>query len=168
MPTPVKRGENLNKHTTRAEQEARAEAEAGVIPDRGREGRLEKPKLMAGNAAAARYWKQTVERMEGLSILDDLDSDMLGTYCVMLSRSEQLNRVCARVAKELKKAEDADAILEGLSKLDGVTAKLQTLERNLLQYAEKLGLTPSGRVRLAQKRAAAMAESDPDGDLYGD
>jgi hypothetical protein len=48
-----------------------------------------------------------------------------------------------------------------------VTAKLQTLERNLLTYADKLGLTPTGRVRLAQKRAEA-ATFDPDGDLYGD
>ena len=46
---------------------------------------------------------------------------------------------------------------------------MQSLERNILQYAEKLGLTPSGRVRLAQKRAAAAAENkDPDGDLFGD
>ena len=54
-------------------------------------------------------------------------------------------------------------------RLDAVSAKMQSLERNILQYAEKLGLTPSGRVRLAQKRAAAAAESrDPDGDLFGD
>ena len=47
---------------------------------------------------------------------------------------------------------------------------MQSLERNILQYAEKLGLTPSGRVRLAQKRAqaAAGARADPDSDLYGD
>lgn len=167
MGTPPKRGENLEKHTTQAEQEARQQAEADVLPDRGREAKLVKPKLMAGNAAAGRYWKQTVERMQGLCILDDLDSDMLGTYCVMLARAEQLNRVCAKVSRELARAEDSDDILDGLAKLDGVTAKLQTLERNLLQYAGKLGLTPDGRVRLAQKRAAANAEADPDGDLYG-
>ena len=55
-----------------------------------------------------------------------------------------------------------------MSKLDTLTGKLQALERNLLQYAEKLGLTPSGRVRLAQKRAQAAAEPEPDGDLFGD
>ena len=51
-----------------------------------------------------------------------------------------------------------------------VDGKMQPLERNILQYAEKLGLTPSGRVRLAQKRAQAAAEArtDPDSDLYGD
>ena len=56
------------------------------------------------------------------------------------------------------------------AKLDAVSGKMQSLERNILQYAEKLGLTPSGRVRLAQKRAQAAAEAraDPDSDLYGD
>jgi len=51
-----------------------------------------------------------------------------------------------------------------------MSGKMQSLERNILQYAEKLGLTPSGRVRLAQKRAqaAAAAQADPDGDLFGD
>ena len=60
-----------------------------------------------------------------------------------------------------------DALIEAASKLDALTGKLQALERNLLQYAEKLGLTPSGRARLAQKRAQAAAP-DPDSDLFGD
>ena len=62
----------------------------------------------------------------------------------------------------------ADELIEAVSKLDTLQGKLQALERNLLQYAEKLGLTPSGRVRLAQKRAQAAAESAPDDDLFGD
>lgn len=61
-----------------------------------------------------------------------------------------------------------DELIEAVSKLDTLTGKLQALERNLLQYAEKLGLTPSGRVRLAQKRAQTAAEPEPDGDLFGD
>ena len=65
--------------------------------------------------------------------------------------------------------QDPEAVAEAVSKLDTVSGKMQSLERNILQYAEKLGLTPSGRVRLAQKRAQAAAGSrDPDGDLFGD
>ena len=60
-----------------------------------------------------------------------------------------------------------DELVEAVSKLDTLTGKLQALERNILQYADKLGLTPSGRVRLAQKRAAAMGEAQTD-DLFGD
>lgn len=61
-----------------------------------------------------------------------------------------------------------DELVEAVSKLDALNGKLQSLERTLLQYAEKLGLTPSGRVRLAQKRAQAASEPEPDRDLFGD
>ena len=62
----------------------------------------------------------------------------------------------------------ADQIIEAVSKLDTLNGKLQALDRNLLQYADKLGLTPTGRVRLAQKRAEKAADVEPDEDLYGD
>ena len=55
-----------------------------------------------------------------------------------------------------------------VSKLDTLNGKLQALDRNLLQYADKLGLTPTGRVRLAQKRAEKATDVEPDEDLYGD
>ena len=109
--------------------------------------------------------------MDGLVILDDLDSDTLGVYCVMLARYEQQCKLLAAASKQLKDAKgDPEAVAEAVSKLDTMSGKMQSLERNILQYAEKLGLTPSGRVRLAQKRAqaAATAQTDPDGDLFGD
>lgn len=59
-----------------------------------------------------------------------------------------------------------DELVEAVSKLDTLTGKLQALERNILQYADKLGLTPAGRVRFAQKRAQAAA-AEPDDDLFG-
>lgn len=43
---------------------------------------------MTGNPAAGRYWRKVLERMDGLVILDDLDSDALGVYCVMMARYE--------------------------------------------------------------------------------
>ena len=171
MPTPAKALDNLNKNLTREERELRAQAEEGVVPDRGREARMERPALMTKNAAAARYWRKVLERMEGLVILDDLDSDALGVYCVMLARYEQQCKLLALASKALKDAkDDPEAVAEAVSKLDTASGKMQSLERNILQYAEKLGLTPSGRVRLAQKRAQAAAEAraDPDSDLYGD
>ncbi|MEG1684056.1 MAG: P27 family phage terminase small subunit, partial [Oscillospiraceae bacterium] len=94
-----------------------------------------------------------------------------GVYCVMLARYEQQCRLLSLASAQLKKAAgDPEAVAEAVSKLDTVSGKLQSLERNILQYAEKLGLTPSGRIRLAQKRAAAAAEAraDPDGDLFGE
>ena len=170
MPTPAKASENMSKHMTRAEQEARAAAEAGTVPDRGGQVELKPPAIMTSNAAAKRYWKAVLERMEGLVILDDLDSDALGVYCVMMARYETQCKLLAQAGKQLKAAkDDPQAVSDAASKLDAVSGKMQSLERNILQYAEKLGLTPSGRIRLAQKRAAqAAADVDPDGDLYGD
>ena len=170
MPTPAKALDNMSKNLTDEERRLREQAEAGVMPDRGREANLEKPAIMTKNPAAGRYWRKVLERMDGLVILDDLDSDALGVYCVMMARYETQCRLLAQAAKALKSAEDnPEAVEAAAARLDSVSGKMQSLERNILQYAEKLGLTPSGRVRLAQKRAAAAAENkDPDGDLFGD
>ena len=170
MPTPVKALDNMSKNLTDQERQLRQEAEEGVIPDRGRESRMEKPAIMTKNAAAGRYWKKVLERMDGLVILDDLDSDALGVYCVMMARYEVQCKLLAQAARSLKDAgDDPEAVADAAARLDAVSGKMQSLERNILQYAEKLGLTPSGRVRLAQKRAAAAANArDPDGDLFGD
>ena len=170
MPTPAKALDNMSKNLTVEERRLREQAEAGVMPDRGRESKLEKPAIMTKNPAAGRYWRKVLERMDGLVILDDLDSDALGVYCVMMARYETQCRLLVQAAKALKSAEDdPEAVEAAAARLDAVSGKMQSLERNILQYAEKLGLTPSGRVRLAQKRAAAAAENkDPDGDLFGD
>ena len=169
MPTPPKALDSMSKNLTAEERLFREQAEKGVMPDRGREVRLEKPAIMTKNAAASRYWKKVLARMEGLVILDDLDSDALGVYCVMMARYEQQCRLLSLASKQLKEArDDPEAVAEAVSKLDTVNGKMQSLERNILQYAEKLGLTPSGRIRLAQKRAEQAAVKDPDGDLFGD
>jgi len=103
-------------------------------------------------------------------MLDDLDSDTLGIYCSMLSRYETLSKDMQSTRRKLAKVtDDADVLEILLGKLDSINSKLQRMESNILQYADKLGLTPSGRVRLAQKRAEKLAaQIDPDGDLFGD
>lgn len=159
----------MRKNLTRQERQLRQQAEEGIVPDRGGAPNLEKPALMTKNTAAARYWKKVLARMDGLAILDDLDSDALGVYCTMLARYENQCKLLALASKALKDAGgDPEAVSDAVSKLDTVSGKMQSLERNILQYAEKLGLTPSGRIRLAQKRAQAAAVPDPDGDLFGD
>lgn len=168
MPTPPKALDSMNKNLTAEERELREQAEDGVLPDRGREAHLEKPAMMTKNAAAGRYWKKVLTRMNGLVILDDLDSDTLGVYCMMMARYETQCKLLSQVSKALKEsADDPEAVSETVARLDAVSGKMQSLERNILQYAEKLGLTPSGRIRLAQKRAEQAARADPDGDLFG-
>lgn len=171
MPTPSKALDNMSKNLTAEEREIRAQAEQDVIPDRGGHVKLKPPPIMAGIPGASGFWKRTLERMESLAILDDLDSDALGVYCVMMARYKQQCSLLNQASKALKEAgKDADRIGEAVSQIDAVSAKMTTLEKTILQYADKLGLTPSGRVRLAQRRAAAAAAAtaDPDGDLFGD
>lgn len=196
MPTAAKPTENMSKHLTQAERETREQAEAGVLPDRGREPKLKKPAIVSANKRANAYWNQILKQMDGLVLLDDLDSTVLAGYCSMLARRDQAVLLIGQLMGRLgvqgavengakRRKSDAamsdreweesakgappmtpDELVEAVSKLDTLTGKLQSLERNILQYADKLGLTPSGRVRLAQKRAAkAAGQAD---DLFGD
>lgn len=197
MPTAAKPAENMAKHLTQAERELRDQAETGVLPDRGREPKLKKPAIVSASKRANAYWNQILKQMDGLVLLDDLDSTILAGYCSMLARRDQITLLVGQLMDRLgvqaavengtrqrkkdsalsdREWEDSarsapvmtpDELVEATAKLDSLTGKLQALERNVLQYAEKLGLTPSGRVRLAQKRASAMGEGQADG-LFGD
>lgn len=197
MPTAAKPAENMSKHLTKTERDAREQAETGVLPDRGRGPKLKKPAIVSGDRRASAYWNQILKQMEGLVLLDDLDATVLAGYCSMLARRDRTVLLVGQLMDRLgvqKAVEDGakrrkkdssmsdqewedsaktapamtpDELVEAAAKLDALTGKLQALERNILQYADKLGLTPSGRVRLAQKRAAAMGEAQLD-DLFGD
>lgn len=149
MPAVAKASENINKHLTKDEITAREQAEAEVMPLRP-ELNMRPPRMLRGNSAARRYWNSVLERMEGYAILDVLDSDTLGIYCLQMARRDKLE-------KDLAKAEDPSAAAK----------ELQSLEKLLLSYAEKLGLTPASRVALARKRAAVVEGEERDY-LFGD
>lgn len=173
MPTKPKLTENMDKHLTNQERQAADQAERDTLPDRGGAVKLKPAPIMTGIPGASGFWKRTLKRMAGVSILDDLDSDALSVYCVMMARYQQQSKLLNAAGKALSaatKAEDLAAIDEALNKIDAVSAKMTTLEKTILQYADKLGLTPAGRVRLARQRAQAAADAanDPDGDLFGD
>lgn len=168
MPSQAKTLDNMDKHLTEAERAARAAAEEEVMPQREKT-ELKVPTVVNQDARAKKYWDSILKRMDGLAILDDLDSEMLAGYVLMLSRRDRLAKINQELMAQAKAKKDLEAMLEAVDKLDSLTGKLQALERNLMNYAEKLGLAPSGRVRLAQKRARAAAEeTDPDADLFGD
>ena len=162
----VKTVENMTKNMTLDERMARENAEAETLPNRV--SVLLPPSYLKKDKVAEKYWEVILSRMVGISLLDDLDTEMLAIYCTMLSRRDSLNALCRVVLVEASKPKlDTDARLDVMSRVDGLVVKLQSLERTILQYADKLGLTPSGRVRLARKRAeAAMPESNED--LFGD
>lgn len=165
MPANVKRSENLEKHLTKEERQARQAAEAEILPDRV--AKLKMPRSLSKDPAAKRYWKSILARMEGLAILDDLDGEMLAVYCSSLSRRDSLNALCHSLVEEMEAALTPAERLDLTNKLDSLMAKLQGQEKTLLSFADKLGMTPEARVRLARKRAE-QAEQAPDDDLYGD
>lgn len=74
MPTPAKSMDAMSKNLTRDEKDARSQAEASVIPDRG-EVNLKKPSWLTGKGK--KYWDSILARMAGTAILDDLDTEML-------------------------------------------------------------------------------------------
>ena len=198
MPKAVKNSSNMTKHLTREELDIRRQAEEDILPRRTRP-KLKKPGFVSGNRQANAYWNQILKRMDGLALLDDLDSEMLAGYCSMLARRDETILLAGQLMERMgvagavdagkaKKKKDSamsddeweasaaaspppmtpDELIEAVGKLNVLNGKLQSLDRTLLQYAEKLGLTPSGRVRLAQQRAKAAAEPEPDDDLFGD
>ena len=156
MPTPTKSSDAMSKHLTKDEMEARQAAESSVNPDRGTVT-LKKPPWLIGKGKS--YWDSILDRMADTAILDDLDTEMLAIYCAQLQERDALQNDLkkARKAEEL----DMDLIL-------ALTKQLNAKDSKIREFASELGCTPSGRVRLAQKRAAKVAEADQDGDLFGD
>lgn len=164
MPAKTKNLETMTKNLTRAEKAAREQAEADCLP-----GRLPTtaPPSLKDNPAAKKYWRTYIKQMEGYGILDQLDTETLATYCAALARRDSLSSLCQTLMDTLSKAPNANAAVERVENVDGVLARLQTHEKNLLSYANALGLTPDSRARLARKRAAAAVEEESDGDLFG-
>ncbi len=178
MPKKAKTVENLDKHLTKAEMASRTAAEASVTPQRSFVT-LKAPDYVRNDARAKRYWRNILVRIRTgeVELLDDLDTEVLGVYVSMLSRRDQLQHTLSDVTSEYKthKAEaaasgnTANAYEEAenfAARVAGLDQKLQGLERGILSYADKLGLTPSGRAHLARKRAAAEID-DADIDLFG-
>ena len=156
MPTPVKSLDNMSKHLTQAELEARGAQEA-VMPSRT----PKKPKLILRDKAAGKHWSRILHAMDGLEIIDILDTDALGIYCAKLARRDDLQAEYLEQRGRYAAAPD-DPTLKIMIALSG---ELQSIERDLLAYAGKLGLTPESRARLA-KRMAEQEENDPDADLF--
>lgn len=146
MPANVVSIDNAKKHMTNAEKKLRKNAEKQFQRDKVK---LKKPAYVKADAIANKYWTATLKRMDGISLLDDVDAEMLGRYCCIAARLERLNA-------------DPEPPFD-----EKVLKRVEAAERNMISYAEKLGLTPAGRARLAKKRAEERI-IDPDAELYGD
>ena len=147
MGKPAMSVANTTKHLTLLEKSTRLEAENALSRDRVK---LSPPRWLKKRPAALVYWKSIIKKMREITLLDDVDADMLAVYCDGLARREELQLAMYR--------EDGS--------IDEVVLKsLQAQERIIVQYADKLGLTPNGRVRLAKKRAEER-QVDPNAELF--
>lgn len=181
MPAHVKDIENTTKNWTRAQRENRERAQQEL---ERKFVRLTAPPEVNADPVAKKHWKNTVDRMKGITLLDNVDIDMLAVYCLGLSRLAQFraDAVEARGKSENLMRRTLEKFLAGEYGDDEYPAKViracltneaehlklaQAQERIVLQYAEKLGLTPAGRVRLAKKRAEERPATEDDM-LYGD
>ena len=186
LPTPVKTANNMSKHLTKAEREAREAQESrvgfgdsrssagdpgpGAFGGSGNPGmkasgsggrKIKRPKLLKDDKAAAANWTRILKTMEGLDILDALDADTLGIYCAKLARRDELQEIYMQRRKAYAEEQDRAQLKDMLA----LNEDLRAIERELLNYAGKLGLTPESRARLA-RRMAEQEDGDPDADLF--
>jgi P27 family predicted phage terminase small subunit len=145
MPTPVKTEEKIKKHLTNAERAARQKAEDEITRDK--RSWLKCPDWLDDDAR--KIFEETKRRLKGLHLLDNADVELLGIYCDAVSKYRAASKLLAMVDEEGSP----------LSTPDDLKA-CQAWARLIAQYAEKLGLTPTARARLA-KRKAELGEPEP-------
>ncbi len=140
MPTPLKSLENQSKHLTAAERAKRQLAEDSLQ----REGRVTMIRPAWLGPEASEIWKKTLQKMRGvkLQMLDNLDGDLLAVYCDACANYQK--------ASALLSAKDEKGL--PLATLDDVKSA-QAWARIVFSSAEKLGLSPTARARLARKKA---------------
>lgn len=133
MPTPPKRLDNTSKHWTNQEKESRARAEQSL--KRTARVTLRMPAWLGEDAR--KVWNGVKRKLRGIDLLDNLDADLLAIYCDAVAHYQTVSRKI-----------HADAALD-----DELVKQAQAWARLASAYAEKLGLSPNSRARLAKKRA---------------
>jgi len=145
MPTPPKTYVNIKKHLTNSERAARLNAE-------GELKRIKRPQLRCPkwlDQDARKIFEETKKRLKGLQLLDNADVEMLGIYCDAVAKYRAASQMLARLdEKELPLAGEDEI------------KSCQSWARLIASYAEKMGLTPTARARLA-KRKAEHGPMDP-------
>lgn len=180
MPANVKKTENTTKHWTQAELERRKEAEQAM---ERQFVRLTEPKRVKDDAEAHDYWKSTIKRMKGITLLDNVDIDLLAGYCLAAAEADRLrsdyremqNHTKETLHKTLEKVLNheyvdneypARVIRACVADEIAILRAMQGQERLMISYAKELGLTPNARQRLAKRKADERPVTEED-ELYG-
>jgi P27 family predicted phage terminase small subunit len=152
MPTPPKTLDNMKKHLTVAEREARQAAEGTVT--RHNRPQMRCPKWL--DEDSREIFETTKKRLRGLQLLDSADVELLAIYSDAAAKYREASKRLMLVDKDGVMVSDKDDI-----------AACQSWARLVAAYAEKLGLTPTARARLA-KRKAEREPLDPLDELLND
>jgi P27 family predicted phage terminase small subunit len=106
---------------------------------------------------ARQVWKKTLKEMAEFEVLDNVDADVLATYCDAVVRYRELTF----------KIRENGYISIGATGAETVSPYVkaqQAYARIMLQYSDKLGLNANARARLAKKKADEGM--DPNADLF--
>lgn len=121
------------KHYTRAEVDARRVAADGLKRERVS---LRVPDWLGNDAR--KVWYSIKDKLRGIDLLDNLDTEMLAIYCDAVTHY----RESSKLLHDPKQAATDDDVKSA-----------QAWARIVSAYAEKLGLSPNARARLAKKKA---------------
>ena len=113
------------------------------------------PDYLADDFVGQLTWNRVLEDAKEFKIFDNLDREVLGTFCCITSRIVDLRKKYRAAVRGHRKN----------TEILGISKELRFQESLQLTYAGKLGLTPEARVRLAQK--IVEPEEDPDDDFFG-
>ena len=133
------------KHWTQKQVESRQKAEE--MGKRKTKVRLVAPPWLSEEAL--RVWNRVKRQAAGLELLDNLDAEMLAVYCDAV----------VQYREESERLKYFDVAVEGNTRMDLVKS-IQSWARLISSYADKLGFTPSGRARLAKKRADEIEKDE--------
>jgi P27 family predicted phage terminase small subunit len=128
----------MSKHMTRAEREARKAAEKAL--ERDSRVYLKMPDWLSDDAK--QIFTEIRRKQRGIKLLDNLDAELLAVYCDSVAKYRAMSQ-------DLSNPENKD----NPNALDVKIKQLQAWARIISAYAEKLGLSPASRARLAKKKA---------------
>jgi phage terminase small subunit len=138
MPAPYKTTNNMTKHLTKSERAARERAERSLSA--GKRVTLKAPEWL--NEEAKKVFDTTKRRMKQFEVLEAVDVDVLALYSDAVARYQRL--ICIADSEDDYRA----------------ASKAQSWSRLALSYAEKLGITATGRARLARRKAEEKPVDD--------
>ena len=126
--------ESGGKHWTRAQKDARREA--ADLAKRKNKRSINAPASLS--TAWKAVWNRVMKSVEGIDLLDNMDTELLEAYCEAVAQS-----------RDLKKK---------VMSLDDIKA-YQAYLRIIKSLADSLGLSPAARARLVKKKADEIEDT---------